>query len=279
MTANLKDYFTTGEFARLCNVKKQTLFHYDDIGILCPEIVGENGYRYYSYTQLEIFSTISMLKELDMPLADIREYLDHRSPEAFLALLRQQLKEVDEKIKELNWLKRFIHTKIDLTEAGLSIPAGKILLENRPEEYLIVTEYNGADEDKAIIAAMTEHLNFCHELDIYSPYAIGSMIPVKGFSLEKNYVYSHFYTRVSNADIPQAVVRPAGVFAVCCDNKGYQNAGEICEKLLDYAAKHRFRPGPYIYEDVLLDEMSVKGYDNYTLKLSLPLREGQQDSL
>ena len=101
MTTNLKDYFTTGEFARLCNVKKQTLFHYDDIGILSPEVVGENGYRYYSYTQLKIFSTISMLKELDMPLAEIKDYLDHRSPQAFLELLEQQKKEVDEKIKEL----------------------------------------------------------------------------------------------------------------------------------------------------------------------------------
>ena len=30
---NLDSYFTTGEFAKLCKVKKQTLFHYDDIGI------------------------------------------------------------------------------------------------------------------------------------------------------------------------------------------------------------------------------------------------------
>ena len=30
---NSKNYFTTGEFAKICGVKKQTLFHYDDIGI------------------------------------------------------------------------------------------------------------------------------------------------------------------------------------------------------------------------------------------------------
>ena len=169
MTTNLKDYFTTGEFARLCNVKKQTLFHYDDIGILSPEVVGENGYRYYSYTQLEIFSTISMLKELDMPLAEIKDYLDHRSPQAFLELLEQQKKEVDEKIKELQWLKRFIHTKMGLTKAGLSIPVGKILLENRPEEYLIVTEYNGEDEDKAITTAMTETSEFLSQSGYLQP--------------------------------------------------------------------------------------------------------------
>ena len=64
----MRDHFTTGEFAKLCRVKKQTLFHYDDIGILSPEIVARNGYRYYSYKQLETFYMIATLKELDMPL-------------------------------------------------------------------------------------------------------------------------------------------------------------------------------------------------------------------
>lgn len=197
MQKNLKDYFTTGEFARLCNVKKQTLFHYDDIGILSPEIVGDNGYRYYSYQQLEVFSTISMLKELDMPLAEIKSYLDHRNPQGFLRLLEKQQKEVDEKIKELQWLKRFITTKMELTKEGLSIPTGQILLENRPEEYLIVTDYKGDDEEKAIAAAVTEHLNFCHSLDIYSAYAIGGMIPTECIRQQKGYIYSHFYTKIN----------------------------------------------------------------------------------
>lgn len=271
MQKNLKNYFTTGEFARLCNVKKHTLFHYDQIGILCPEIVMDNGYRYYSHNQLEIFYTISMLKELDMPLADIKRYLDQRSPLAFLELLEQQQKEVTEKIKELQWLERFIRTKMELTQEGLSIPMNQILLENCSEEYLIVTKYDGEDEDKAITAAMTEHLNFCHSLDIYSAYAIGGMIPTEGIVSRKGYFYSHFYTKVNELEFPSAVTRPAGIFAVCCDNQGYRNVEAIADRLLQYAKEHDFQPGPYIYEDVLLDDMSVMGYDQYTVKLSLPL--------
>ena len=46
---------TTGEFAKICNVKKHTLFHYDDIGLLKPDYYDENGYRFYSYSQLNLF--------------------------------------------------------------------------------------------------------------------------------------------------------------------------------------------------------------------------------
>ena len=72
-----KDYFTTGEFAKLCNVKKQTLFHYDAIGIFKPEIVDKNGYRYYSYTQLETFSVLTMFKDLRVPLKEVKAHINN----------------------------------------------------------------------------------------------------------------------------------------------------------------------------------------------------------
>ena len=36
------EYMTTGEFASAMGVSKDTLFHYDDIGLFCPEKVSEN---------------------------------------------------------------------------------------------------------------------------------------------------------------------------------------------------------------------------------------------
>ena len=34
-------YFTSGEFAKLCGTTKETLRHYDSLGLLCPERRGE----------------------------------------------------------------------------------------------------------------------------------------------------------------------------------------------------------------------------------------------
>ena len=64
-------YFTTGEFAKLWGVKKQTLFHYDDIGIFQPAKRDSNGYRYYTYQQFEVFAVISVLKEMGLSLIHI----------------------------------------------------------------------------------------------------------------------------------------------------------------------------------------------------------------
>ncbi|EGT4207022.1 MerR family DNA-binding transcriptional regulator, partial [Clostridioides difficile] len=48
-----KQYFTTGEFAKLCGISKQTLIFYDKIGIFSPEYKDKNNYRYYSVYQYD----------------------------------------------------------------------------------------------------------------------------------------------------------------------------------------------------------------------------------
>ncbi|WP_406241942.1 MerR family transcriptional regulator [Tissierella carlieri] len=98
MNKNLQNYFTTGEFAKIVGVTKHTLFHYDQIGIFSPELKGENEYRYYSVFQVEPFYVISALKELGMPLKEIKAYLDIRGPEKLIDLLNKQEDEIDKKL-------------------------------------------------------------------------------------------------------------------------------------------------------------------------------------
>ena len=269
-----KGYFTTGEFAKLCGVKKQTLFHYDSFGILKPEILGNNGYRYYSYLQLDTFNTIAMLKELDMPLAEIKKYLNSRSPEAFLSLLDKQAEQVDEKIAELQWLKSFIQERTEITKEGLRAKHNTIYIENRPQEHYIITEYLGGFEDKDIYTAIADHIAFCHKNQIYSPYAIGGIIAIDcGFSSD-NYGYSHLYTRINPLDADESVnvtVMPPRKYITICSTKGFEPIPSMLHSLLLYAEEHNYKPDTHFYEDLLLDDMSCFTDDDFTIKLSLPI--------
>lgn len=272
-----KGYFTTGEFAKLCNVKKQTLFHYDNIGILKPEITGENGYRYYSAMQLETFNTISMLKELDMPLADIREYLNSRNPGDFVMLLRGQLVLADEKIAELQWLKSFIQRRINITLDGINAQHNRIYLEERPEEYYIITEYTGSSGNKDIYPAVAKHIAYCHDNQIYSPYGIGALVPVtEEFTSENSYNYSHLYTKIEPVDITtreNVTIIPPRTYAVIVSTEGYSLLHTMYLKLLKFAEDNGFKKEEYFFEDTLLDDMSRFSYDDYVLRISLPLKK------
>lgn len=101
-------YMTTGEFAKLMKISKHTLFHYDEIGLFCPEVVNENGYRYYSIYQMETLDTILLLKKTGMSLQEIKEFLEHRSPEKFLDIFHIREQEIDKEIKRLRTMKEWM---------------------------------------------------------------------------------------------------------------------------------------------------------------------------
>ena len=62
---------TIGEFSRLSRVSPRMLRHYDALGLLRPETVGENGYRYYRQEQLRDIVDIQRWKEYGFPLCEI----------------------------------------------------------------------------------------------------------------------------------------------------------------------------------------------------------------
>ena len=65
--------FTVKQLSQLAGVTPRTLHHYDQIGLLKPTRVGENGYRYYGDESLLRLQQILLYRELDMPLDDIKK--------------------------------------------------------------------------------------------------------------------------------------------------------------------------------------------------------------
>lgn len=80
---------TIGEFSRICFVTRKTLRHYDEIGLLRPEHIAENGYRYYKVEQLRTMLLINRLKGYGFSLPEISAVL--ASPDS--ELLSQKLME------------------------------------------------------------------------------------------------------------------------------------------------------------------------------------------
>lgn len=68
---------TISEFARLVGLAPSALRFYDDCGLLPPaEVDTTNGYRYYDPSQADRARLLRDLRELDLPLPDVRRALD-----------------------------------------------------------------------------------------------------------------------------------------------------------------------------------------------------------
>jgi DNA-binding transcriptional MerR regulator len=70
-----------GEFAQLTHLSIRTLRRYHDTGLLAPARVDDaTGYRYYHAEQIPTAQVIHRLRELDLPLADVKAVLSTPDP-------------------------------------------------------------------------------------------------------------------------------------------------------------------------------------------------------
>ena len=270
MSKNKQNYFTTGEFAKLVGVTKHTLFHYDEIGIFSPEIKGENDYRYYSVFQLDVFDVIATLRELDMPLKEIKAYLDRKSPKELISLLEKEEEIIDKKIDKLLKMKKIISQKIKLTKDVFNIDIEKISIERSEEELLVITENMPISNEKNIAISISNHVKFCKENNIQSAYSIGDMIDIENIKNQQYDKYSYFYTKVSedNGKV-QLYKKKAGLYLTAYHQGGWATIDGAYKRIMKFAEENKLNLEGYFYEDVLLDELSVSGYEKYLIKISI----------
>ena len=153
---------TIGEFSRATMLSVKTLRFYDERGILKPVWVDEaTGYRHYSAGQFVEALRIRRLRELDVPLEEIRAFLGAREPDAiaaFLARHRQVLQERLEKgHRDLELLE-----KLTLEKEAFFLSYKITVREVAPVRALthrcVVTMENLSEESHRVFTELWTHL-------------------------------------------------------------------------------------------------------------------------
>lgn len=83
---------TVKQLAAISGVTVRTLHHYDEIGLLTPAYVGENGYRYYEREQLLRLQQILFHREFGVSLNEIAELMEMEGDDQVGLLLRHREK-------------------------------------------------------------------------------------------------------------------------------------------------------------------------------------------
>jgi len=78
--------FTVKQISKMAGITPRTLHYYDEIGLLKPSRVGDNGYRYYGEEALLRLQQILFYRELDMRLENIKKIMGRRDFDVLRAL-------------------------------------------------------------------------------------------------------------------------------------------------------------------------------------------------
>lgn len=253
-----KGYFTTGEFAKLCNVEKSTLFFYDRIGLFSPDRIEDNGYRFYSAYRLEEFEMISMFRYMGMSIERIKKYIKERDPHEYIKILTENIDDVDKEMERLIQIKKSLETKISITNEGLQAELNTVGFEDADEQYYFVTSYVKEIEDTEIYRMEAEHVQRYKKLDIPCAFPTGEIYALN-FEDCSDYDFKYYHTRLYEyMDIPDLWVKPAGKYIKYYHKDSYLNTPTHIQKILEYVKKNDIKINKFIYEDTLIDEMAIK---------------------
>jgi DNA-binding transcriptional MerR regulator/effector-binding domain-containing protein len=115
-----------GEFSKICEVSTKTLRYYDEIGLIHPDQINpENGYRYYSISQLKTMLYINRLKSYHFSLEEIKEILlegeADQSEEKLRFALHRKRREIQEKLNAYEYTLKQMNQDILNLEQGIHL--------------------------------------------------------------------------------------------------------------------------------------------------------------
>ncbi|CAN5161278.1 MerR family transcriptional regulator [soil metagenome] len=82
--------YTVNELAMAAGISVRTLHYYDEIGLLKPSFVRENGYRVYAQKELLLLQQILFFRELEFPLDEITKIVNEPGFDSLQALTDQK---------------------------------------------------------------------------------------------------------------------------------------------------------------------------------------------
>lgn len=270
MEENYKS-FTIGQFANMHGINKKTLMWYDEIGLFKPaDIDSENGYRRYNYMQSSMLETILLLRELDLPINEIQNFMKNRSAESLEILLKDKISELDKKIAHLKELKNTVLNHHRNMTTLMTMNLHEITIVEKEKRSLITVDISGdISFDKEVETVMAETraagLRRLHDA------SYGTMISAEDLYKGKFNNYSKLFI-----DMPFPVkqeglhLQRGGKYLRAFYKGAWEGLPLKYQEILDYAKKHGLKLTGFSYETGI-NENVIDKIEDYVTQIEIPV--------
>ncbi|MEG1475735.1 MAG: MerR family transcriptional regulator [Longicatena sp.] len=263
--------FTSGQFAKLHHINKRTLHYYDSIGLFSPSLIGENGYRYYTYQQSTTLEMILTMRELHMSIEEIQIYLRQRSPEAFQKIVDEKVKDIKQSIQNLKAIQRLLCNKKEQLSICENLDVNRIEVIEIEDEYLLLSESISGVYDEHDFAVFVEHANENRNHRIFN-MNYGSMISVENIKSNQYDNYACFFTKMPKEKKLNLYHKEKGNYIRAYCKGEWEAIPNTYKRILTFAKEHHLRVSGYGYEEGL-NEMAISNMDEYITQISVRCEE------
>lgn len=235
---------TVGQFAKLCKTTRDTLRYYYEQDIISPKIDPNNGYHYYSPSQISSFFFITTMRQAGCSIKEIKTLIHDSNRENIeqitnskILMMQRELYLINQKISSLQ-LALWILAQFDNHKQG--VPFLDMIPEISYSETKIKNKnkaYHAAD----IASDISNHLKNAAPKTSLAAFPTGVTISYQDF-LNKKYVYNSIISlSLLPADNYDTHPLP-GTTALCC----YHDSSDpdivaVYRKMLSFLKRHSLR--------------------------------------
>jgi len=132
-----------GDFSRMTHLSVKALRHYHEVGVLVPaEVDPSSGYRWYEPAQVRVAHVIRRLRDLGMPLEQIREVLAASGVETRNLLLTAHTERMEAELAAAQAIVAGLRSLLDGPAPAVEVTHRRV----EPQLALAVTERVRAEE-------------------------------------------------------------------------------------------------------------------------------------
>jgi len=262
-----KGALSIGELAAYARVTRATLLHYHKLGLLSPVIRGGNNYRYYSDRQIATVNVIKTLQQLGMPLKDIADVVNSRTPESILALFGDQLQLIDRNIEELFMARKLLTTLASTIETALDADETGIMFHWMEEERIFLGPQNDYSEGRDINHAMHAFYDHFRKRDgrMDLNYPVWGMF-AEARLLRGDWMYPDKFYFHNPAGTES---KPAGWYVTGYTRGNYGASNALYKRMMRFMEANGYAIDGPSYEEYPLNEISIPEPDDYLMRVSI----------
>ncbi len=262
---------TIGQFAAMHGINKKTLMWYDEIGLFRPAAINpENGYRYYDYHQSPVLETILLLRDLDVSIHEIQDFMKDRSAGNLKQLLEEKMADLDKQIAHLQAVRTTLSAHRQNMDTLLTMDLSEISVVEREERCLVtvgIDRGTSFEREVELITAETEK----YQLGRLHNASYGSMISVSSLMSGRYDDYSRLFIEIPFLSYRAGLhMAPGGKYLRAFCKGEWDRLPKRYQEIFDYAREHGLTPYGYSYE-MGINENVIERIEDYIVQIEIPI--------
>ena len=269
-----KDLFPIGEVSKLFHISVSSLRHYETLGLLTPAYIApDSGYRYYGAEQFEALNTIRYLRALDMPLSEIKDFLQNRDIDRIEEKLRQQKRAVLQKQRELRRIQRKIDHRLNWLTDAESAPLDVVSLIPLPACRIVWVDDPLKIDGSADMEAPIRKLDQSDAEAVVFLGKVGLGISVEHLQKADTAQYDGIFLILDQEDIytGETLDLPETLCVRLRFRGSHREAPAQYQKLLAYIAEHKMQIAGFSREVTLIDYGVTNDTEKFVTEICIPV--------